>query len=221
MTSPLPRPELVHIADLHPTQITVGLREVEQKRLRWRSRIRKAGQRGAPRLVAPVVRGPAGVLYLIDRHHLVRAAKEEGVREIAIQPIADLTALRLDDFWQALDAKGWCHPFDAEGGRRPFSEIPAAIDSLLDDPFRSLASALRRAGGFNKKSAPFSEFAGADFLRQRIFRYAVTTDFESALEEALILARTPAVRDLPGWKPELDLSRDDGAALASPKNATC
>ena len=215
-TSPPPRPVWAPIADLHPTQITVGLREVAQKRLRWRSRVRKAGLLGASRLVAPVVRGPAGIVYLIDRHHLVRAVKEEGVHEVLIRSIANFTALRPDDFWRALDAKGWCHPYDTEGRRRAFGEIPAAIEALRDDPFRSLASALRRAGGFAKKSTPFSEFAWADFLRRRISSDAIATDFEGALAHALVLARTPAARDLPGWKPDRALSANASASLASP-----
>ena len=218
-TRPLPRPDLAHIADLHPTQMTLGLREVAQKRLRWRSRIRKAGQRGAPRLVAPVVRGPAGVLYLIDRHHLVRAVEEEGVHEVLIRPIADFTALQPDDFWRALDARGLCHPYDADGRRRAFGEIPAAISALLDDPYRSLASALRRAGGFAKKSTPFSEFAWADFLRRRVSSEALGADFEGALGQALMLARSPAARGLPGWMPEPQLRLDVGASSASPNVA--
>lgn len=42
MTRAEPRSAL--IADLHPTRITVGLREVAEKRQRWRSRIHKAGR---------------------------------------------------------------------------------------------------------------------------------------------------------------------------------
>ncbi len=218
MTSPPPRPDWAPIADLHPTQMTVGLREVAQKRLRWRSRIRKEGLRGAPRLVVPIVRGPAGVMYLVDRHHLVRAVGEEGVHEVLIRPIADFTALRPDDFWRVLDARGWCHPYDAAGRRRAFGEIPAEIDDPRDDPFRSLASALRRAGGFAKRSTPFCEFAWADFLRLRISS-AVAMDFEWALGRALSLARTPAARGLPGWMAEPHWNLDASASSASPNVA--
>ena len=216
-----PEPLRAPISDLHPTQITLGLREVAQKCLRWRSRVHKAGQRLeagqrlAPSLVAPVVRGPAGVLYLVDRHHHLRALEEEGVHDVLIRPIADFTTLRVDDFWRALDAKGWCHPYDAEGRRRRFAEIPSAVSALRDDPYRSLASALRRAGGFAKRSTPFSEFAWADFLRRRVPRDTVATDFEGALELALNLAGTPAARNLPGWKPDRTLTAGP-TSLASP-----
>jgi hypothetical protein len=205
---------MVPIADLRPTQITLGLREVAQKRLRWRSRVRRAGKRDAQRLAAPVVLGPAGGLYLIDRHHLVRAVSEEGVDEVLVRPVADFSALEPGDFWRTLDANGWCHPYDALGCRRPFGEMPEAIADLSDDPYRSLASALRRAGGFAKKSTPFSEFAWADFLRHRVSTEVLAADFDGALGRALILARTPAARDLPGWSREPVLRLDVGASSA-------
>ena len=215
MTSPPAKPERALLIDLYPTQMTVGLREVAQKRLRWRCRLQKVGRGGSPSVVAPVVRGPAGVLYLIDRHHLVRALKEEGVRDVLIRPIADFTALQTDEFWRALDKRGWCHPYDAEGRRRRYTDIPSAVSALQDDPYRSLASALRRAGGFAKKSAPFSEFAWADYLRRHVPHDAIATGFECALGQALLLAGTPAARDLPGWKPGRALT-DGPCSLASP-----
>jgi len=214
MTSPPPGPDMAYIADLHPTQITLGLREVAQKRLRWRRRVRRAGKHVAQRLAAPVVLGPAGGLYLIDRHHLVRAASEEGVGEVLVRPVADFSTLEPGDFWRRLDANGWCHPYDAEGRRRPFGEMPEAIAELLDDPYRSLASALRRAGGFAKKSTPFSEFAWADFLRHRVSSEVLDTDFEGALDRALAIARTSAALDLPGWSREPVLRLGVGAFSA-------
>jgi hypothetical protein len=145
------------------------------------------------------VLGPAGALYLIDRHHLVCATRDEGVQQVQIRQIADFSALATQDFWPALEARGWCHPYDAEGRRRPFDDIPLSLAALQNDPLRSLASALRRAGGFTKKAAPFSEFAWADFLRRRISSDAVTMHFDDALDRALILSRTAAAQHLPGW----------------------
>ena len=73
------------------------------------------------------------------------------------------------------------HPFDAKGVRRHYSDIPRSITELVDDPFRSLAGELRRAGGFAKDTTPFSEFIWADFLRRRMKRKAVERDFERAI----------------------------------------
>jgi hypothetical protein len=202
MPNPAPDAEWARIADLHPTQITLGLREVANKRLRWRARFRCAHSLGAPSLIAPVVRGGDGRLYLVDRHHLLRAVQLESVEVVLVRPIADLSKLSTKDFWKALDAKGWCHPYDAMGPRRAFSEIPEAIDKLVDDPYRSLASALRRCGGFNKTSKPFSEFAWADYLRRRVSREVLANDFEAALCLATVQAGSPNARNLPGWRPD-------------------
>lgn len=216
MTSPPTEPVLARLEDLHPTQITVGFREVAQKRLRLRARLRKTGEGGAPKLVVPVVLAPDGALYLIDRHHLACAMKADGVEGVQIRQVADFSTLATKDLWSALEAKGWCHPFDADGRRRPFDDIPATLDSLLDDPFRSLASALRRSGGFTKRAAPFSEFAWADFLRTRIPSHTVAMDFDSALDHAMSLARTPAAQHLPGWRASLETGPSPSASIVSP-----
>jgi hypothetical protein len=46
--------------------------------------------------------------------------------------------------------RGWCRPYDADGRRRDFDDIPRAVSDLVDDPYRSLAGELRQAGGFAK-----------------------------------------------------------------------
>ena len=68
------------------------------------------------------------------------------------------------------------------------------MTGLVDDPFRSLAGELRRAGGFAKDTTPFSEFLWADFLRRRVKRKIVENDFDHALEKALELAKSAARR---------------------------
>src|ERR1700676_4644723 len=89
----------VAIADLRPTQITVGMREVQAKRNRWRG---KKGKKGAEFLgthMIPVILGPKHRHYVIDHHHLARALHEEGVKEVAVTVIANLSKLDGDEFW--------------------------------------------------------------------------------------------------------------------------
>ena len=69
----------------------------------------------------------------------------------------------------------------------------------MDDPFRSLAGELRRAGGFAKDTTPYAEFLWADFLRRRIKRKLVEHDFDRALERALQLGKSMDAGYLPGW----------------------
>jgi hypothetical protein len=104
-----------------------------------------------------------------------------------------------DSFWFVMDNRDWTHPFDANGRRRPYSDLPKSVDKLIDDPFRSLAGELRRAGGFAKDTTPFSEFLWADFLRRRMKREAVETDFALAIEKSLQLAKSVDANYLPGW----------------------
>ena len=194
-----PRLEPVAILELRPTQITVGMREVKAKRKRWREESRKKGEEFLGKHMIPVILGPKGRHYVIDHHHLARALHDEGVKEVAVTVIANLSKLDRDSFWFVMDNRDWTHPFDADGRRRPYSGLPKSVDKLIDDPFRSLAGELRRAGGFAKDTTPFSEFLWADFLRRRMKRKTVKTNFDHALEEALQLAKSLDADYLPGW----------------------
>jgi hypothetical protein len=201
MMPPVREPVLttVAIADLRPTQITVGMREVLAKRERWRETRTKKGGEFLGRHMIPVILGPKLRHYVVDHHHLARALHDEGVKDLAVTVIADLSGLDRDAFWTVLDNRNWMHPFDAEGRRRDYRDIPKAVADLVDDPFRSLAGELRRAGGFAKDTTPFSEFLWADFLRRRLKRKTVERDFDHAIEEALQLAKSAEAGYLPGW----------------------
>jgi hypothetical protein len=189
----------VAILDLRPTQITVGMREVEAKRERWQeTRDRKGGKFLGEHMI-PVILGPKQLHYIIDHHHLALALHKEKVKKLAVTVIANLSALDHDAFWTVMDNRNWMHPFDDEGRRRHYREIPKTVAGLVDDPFRSLSGELRRAGGFAKDTTPFSEFLWADFLRRRIKRKMVESDFDRSMEKALQLAKSTAASYLPGW----------------------
>jgi hypothetical protein len=191
----------VPLSELRPTQITVGMREVEQKRKAWAAK-EQDGKKGAEFLgkhMIPVIWGVKDRYYVIDHHHLGRALIEEGVEHVLVTVVADLRKLEKDAFWIFLDNRGWMHPFDDEGKRRTYEDIPKTIKELVDDPFRSLAGELRRAGGYAKDTTPFSEFLWADFLRRRIKRKAVEERFSNALEQALQFAKSEDANFLPGW----------------------
>ena len=189
----------VTIAELRPTQITVGMREVMAKRKLWRETGKKKGDRFLGKHMIPVILGPKQRNYVIDHHHLARALHDEGVKDVAVTVIANLSGLDIDAFWTVMDNRSWMHPFDAKGVRRHYSDIPKAITDLVDDPFRSLAGELRRAGGFAKDTTPFSEFLWADFLRRRMKRRTVERDFNRAIDRALELAKGSDAGYLPGW----------------------
>jgi hypothetical protein len=189
----------VAIMDLRPTQITIGMREVEAKRNAWRKTSGKKGQKFLGKHLIPVILGPKDRHYVIDHHHLARALHEEGVEDVAVTVVANLSKLEIDSFWFVMDNRNWMHPFDDEGSRRGYRDIPKSVNELVDDPFRSLSGELRRLGGFAKDTTPFSEFMWADFLRRRMKRKLVEKDFNGALEQALELAKSEEADYLPGW----------------------
>jgi len=194
-----PQLDPIRITALRPTQMTVGFREVERKRLAWRRRAQGDRPDFLGEHMIPAVIGPGRRIYVIDQHHLVRALHEEGVSHVLVSVVADLADLKKPLFWTYMDKRNWLHPFDAEGTRHGDDKIPKKIEDLTDDPYRSLAGELRRVGGYAKVDTPYSEFLWADFLRDRISRKLIDRDFERALAEALDLAHRKHADYLPGW----------------------
>jgi hypothetical protein len=197
--SPQPLLHALDIADLRPTQMTVGMREVGRKRADWKKLAPAKTGTFLGRHMIPVVRGPKNRYYVIDHHHLARALLDEGVKHILISPVADLSALDKDEFWRFMDNRGWMHPFDSNGERQTRNELPKTVADLEDDPYRSLAGELRFAGGYAKDATPFSEFLWADALRIRVDAKTAKGDAEGALTQALQFAKSPEASYLPGW----------------------
>ena len=189
----------VSIGDLRPTQITVGMQEVAEKRRRWKAQAADKKANYVREHMIPVILGPEKTHYILDHHHLARALHEEKVKNIFVYVVSDLSMLDPEAFWYMLDNRNWIHPFDEKGRRRGYDAIPERVGDLIDDPFRSLAGSLRRAGDYAKDETPYTEFLWADFLRRRIARKTVNADFEAALDLALQLAASKEARYLPGW----------------------
>jgi len=189
----------VPLAELRPTQMTVGMREVKEKRKRWKELTDEKGSEFLGKHMIPVILGPKERHYVIDHHHLGLALIEEKVKDILVNVVANLSALPIESFWIFLDNRGWMHPFDADGKRRTYEDIPKALTDLVDDPFRSLAGELRQAGGYAKDTTPFAEFLWADALRRRLKRKNVDADFDHAIQKALEFAKSKDAGYLPGW----------------------
>lgn len=189
----------VRIRDLRPTQMTVGMREVERKREQWRDRPRDEAGRFLGAHMLPAVIGPGGKPWIVDHHHLALALHLEGVEELLISVLARLDHLPRKRFLAFMDARNWLHPYDDEGRRRDWDELPRRINKVIEDPYRSLAGEVRRAGGYAKSLTPYTEFLWADFFRDRIDRKRLTTHFPKSLDRALQLARGHDAAHLPGW----------------------
>jgi hypothetical protein len=194
----------VALAALHPTQITVGKAEVAAKRAQWATLKRKEREHTLATHWFPAVRGPGGRHFIVDHHHLGLALKQEAVESVWVMVLDDLSEIDGEQFWRLMEFHRWAHPYDETGRRRAYGAIPASVANLRDDPYRSLAGFVRKAGGYAKDAAPFAEFLWADFFRPQIAHKALRkTKAEplpsEAVQHALSLARSPAARHLPGW----------------------
>lgn len=193
----------VSLHDLHPSQFSVGYRALAVKVEEVR-----AVENPPHRLDAflkknefPVVRGPRGVLYLIDHHHLGLALVQRGVKSGYHNVDADWSSLEDAEFWKKMEAEKKVYLRDATGRLRTPAELPATLSQLADDPYRSLAYFVRERGGFKKTKVPFAEFLWADFFRPRIPVGSSDAAFEVAISSAMSWARRPEASHLPGYIP--------------------
>jgi hypothetical protein len=194
----------VPLADLHPTQITVGSAEVLLKRDQWAQLKRKEKDSTLASHWFPAVKGPSGRYFIVDHHHLGVALNEEKVVSVWVMQLDDLSAVEGENFWRLMEFHRWAHPYDETGKRRGYDAIPSKVAKLRNDPFRSLAGFVRNAGGYAKDAAPFAEFLWADFFRPKFSAKKLQVSDGGALapdavREAVALARSPEARCLPGW----------------------
>jgi len=189
----------VKIKDLRPTQMTVGMREVSVKREEWRNRPRNSAGKYLGSHMIPSVLGPGGHPWIIDHHHLALAMHDEGVEDVMVSVVAKLDTLSNKRFMAFMDANNWLHTYDAHGKRREFDDLPHKLTDMTDDPYRSLAGEVRRAGGYAKSATPYTEFLWADFFRDQIKEKQLKDHFNKAVAEAVPIARSSDAQHLPGW----------------------
>jgi hypothetical protein len=122
---PVIRPTL--IADLRPTQMTVGMREVERKRKAWDNKGGAGKVHTLATHMVPIVLGPGGARYVTDHHHLARALLDDGQKEVYVIAVGDLSKADPAYFWNLMDYHGWTHPYDQKGRRCDYEELPKSV----------------------------------------------------------------------------------------------
>lgn len=185
------------LTQLRPTQMTVGMIEVQKKRQHWQHLNKKQQKQFLLENSFPAVLGLDGAYYIIDHHHLGLALLHEKVEQVSLVQVRDLSGLSAQSFWMMMESQHWVHPFDTQGIRQPITKLPTKLSKLKDDPYRSLAGEVRKAGGYPKDSTPFSEFLWADFFRGRIDLSKLS--LKKALPIAVTLCHTAEASYLPGW----------------------
>jgi hypothetical protein len=179
------------VLELRPTQLAVGMIEVKAKEADLSSKKPSKLDAYLKKNPEPVVRGPGGALFITDHHHLARAAADQRIETTYCKVDADYSRLDPGSFWGKMAEQHWVYLYDenVKGPHDP-ADLPTSVEGLKDDPYRSLAGAVRRNGGFGKVSAPFAEFIWADFFRPRIPITDIEGNYKNAVENASIMAKT-------------------------------
>lgn len=190
------------LSELRPTQFAVGYRDVNRKRSAIEA-AQKSGEFSSSNFFKNpglAVKGPEDIFYLVDGHHRARASVDAGVRDFRVKVIEDFSHLPMADFWMRMTEKQMIWLFDANGfGPQNPIHLPATLQELADDPYRTLAEDAQDRGANIKTDKLFQEFYWANFYRQRIDKSLLTTNYEAAILEALKLAKTPEAKTLPGY----------------------
>ena len=193
----------VPVAALHPTQWCVGLAEVWSRQQDFALKTREARLSELKRKPVPLVRNVGGQLWMVDRHHRLRALLELDRQSTTWAYV--IAELQVDDraaVLDVLDQRGWLYLFDGRGNgpRRPL-ELPQSLMELDDDPYRSLVWKLKQEGLIKpQRQIPYHEFRWGAWLRSRPLPPFSSRHLNPALIPARRLVCSQAASGLPGWK---------------------
>ena len=210
----------VRIEELAPTQGCIGRFEVQLKADRFRlmsaadvhGYLRDKADRGKP---VELVKGPKR-FFVVDGHHTLSAILEAtALRELDLDVVDDLG--EHDEpkaLWAAMQEEGWVYD-RVQGEEVSPLEFPPRLESLADDPFRTMAWLLRKMGAFDDLREPYQEFRIGDFLRQHmVFEPVHLHEYELATIRGFELLRSGVAKEavgrgkLPGVDPGDDVPDD-------------
>jgi hypothetical protein len=195
----IPRIDLVDLARLRPTQMAVGMRSVKHKRRKLQDGAPARIERALVKRPIPAVLGPKNQLFMVDHHHFGLALWQAEVGAAYVRVIDDKSRLGPAAFLKEMEADGRLYPYDEDGQRVCFKQLPAKLCDLRDDPYRDLAWEVRAAGGYGKSPMPYAEFSWANFFRERIALASVQRNYDGAIAKAMKLTRHKAAAGLPGY----------------------
>jgi hypothetical protein len=204
---PAPDPSVdlleVAVAQLHPTQMCVGLAEVRSRQSDFLAESRSERRSYLGSKPVPLVRSSAGALWMVDRHHRLRALLELDPQAVAFAYVAlDLPSDDRTVVLQELQRRGWLYLHDGRGlGPLHPSALPTSLLGLQDDPYRSLVWKLKKEGAIEPAPLiPFHEFRWGAWLRSRPLPPFSSMNLAPALPAARTFVCSQAASHLAGWK---------------------
>lgn len=185
---------------LHPAQVALGYREVEYRIQQFQAMTPAELDTYLLEHFLPVVIAPDSLPYVVDHHHRARAIQMTGLRKtVYVKVWENCKDWSRTEFWQLMQEKAWVYPYDKDGQRVDLEAIPASLEQLQDDPYRSLAWGVLQAGGYIRSDVPFQEFLWGNYFRRHLSFENSEAGFQQAINEALQLCRSPAASHLPGY----------------------
>jgi len=205
---PLPPPgpgqELLElpIASLQPTQLCVGLAEVRSRQADFLAESGNERRSYLGSKPVPLARSSSGAVWMIDRHHRLRALLELEPDAVAFGYV--VLEVNSDDrsvVLQELHRRGWLYLHDGRGlGPLHPSALPATLLDLEGDPYRSLVWKLKKERLIEPAPLiPFHEFRWGAWLRSRPLPPFSSQNLEPALPAARRFAHSGAASHLAGW----------------------
>jgi hypothetical protein len=194
---------VVKVGDLHPTQFAIGYWEIEERAKKVTVKSGKKLLKYLEDHVGKVIVGPNGDPYIIDRHHLASIMLRTGKSATILATVeANFKNANVDSFWNEMISRKWVYLYDGHGkGPLDPRQLPKKIKDLEDDPFRSLAWAVREQDGYHESKEPFAEFSWANFFRKKLPNDKPNANMEQLIKEALKICHMPEANGLPGYFP--------------------
>lgn len=207
------------LAKLRPLQGGVGFDEVADKLAKLVKHPERASL-DSPGEAIEVAVGPDGNFYITDHHHGGLAWLQYRM-QTHVAPIGVCSIRRLDPaadmaaFHKQLEARKLVHLEDANGVAISWEQLPPSLAAMPNDPYRSLAGALRdKSWCRNQGAVEFAEFDWADYLRGQ----QVGAKDIKAADKAV---RDCKAADLPGFIGDTPPGFTCPASGAPPRNAAC
>jgi hypothetical protein len=192
----------VPLQALQPTQLCVGMAEIRSRQLDFAADDAKQRRRYLKRKPTPLVRSAAGELWMVDRHHRLRALLELDPNATAFgYVVLQLEVLDRHAVLEQLHQRGWLYLYDGRGlGPLHPTALPSSLSGTQDDPYRSLVWKLKREGLVAAAPLiPFHEFRWGAWLRSRNLPPFSSERLDPALPAARALVRSQAASHLAGW----------------------
>ena len=192
----------VPLQALQPTQLCVGMAEIRSRQLDFAADDAKQRRRYLKRKPTPLVRSASGEMWMVDRHHRLRALLELDPNATAFgYVVLQLEVSERHAVLEQLHQRGWLYLYDGRGlGPLHPTALPSSLSGTQDDPYRRLVWKLKREGLVAAAPLiPFHEFRWGAWLRSRNLPPFSSERLDPALPAARALVRSQAASHLAGW----------------------